>query len=193
MKRALLSVLLGLILSAAGILIAASQLRGPPKVVEVWPIPLGVLAMLVCWGIQGWIIALLSRPRLEDAEALDMTRVYLATQAAGAITPFAGGEIAYQLLELDRRGLPSDDAGAVITIRSVLNGAVLIPGAVAGFFLVPRIPFVGPTNLPLPSHEVLIGAAIAIAVVGVLVMAIMARRRSGGEAGGAEEHVVEKP
>ena len=183
MKRAIVSILLGLVLSAAGVLIAATQLRGPPEVVAAWPIGLGVVAMLACWAIQGWIIALLSRPRLEDAGILDMTRVYLATQAAGAITPFAGGEIAYQLLELDRRGLPSEDAGAVITIRSVLNGAVLIPLAVLGFFLVPRIPFVGPTNLPLISRQVLLWAAIAIAAVGILTMGVMARRRIGEEVG----------
>jgi uncharacterized membrane protein YbhN (UPF0104 family) len=187
MKRAILSILLGLGLSAVGIFIAASQVNEPPKVVELWPIALGVVAMLACWATQGAIIALLSRPRLEDAKPLDMTRVYLATQAAGAITPFAGGEIAYQLLELDRRGLPSEDAGAVITIRSVLNGAVLVPGAVVGFFVVPRIPFVGQTNLPLPSHQVLLWTAIAIVAVGFLVMAVMARRRSRRSRGETEE------
>jgi glycosyltransferase 2 family protein len=181
LKRAILSILIGLALSAVGIIIAASQVRQPPKVEVVWPIALGILAMFVCWTIQGSIIALLSRPRLEGVKVLDMTRVYLATQTAGAITPFAGGEIAYQLLELDRRGLAVEDAGAVITIRSVLNGAVLIPGAVLGLFLVPKVPFVGATDLPLSSHNILLGAAIAIAAAGVLVMAIMARRRKRDE------------
>lgn len=181
MKRAIFSILLGLILSAAGIFIAATQLRQPPKVVELWPIALGIVATLSCWMIQGAIIALLSRPRLGSVKVLDMTRVYLATQTAGAITPFAGGEIAYQLLELDRNGLAAEDAGAVITIRSVLNGAVLIPGAVLGLLSVPRVPFAGETNLPTGSHGVLLGAAIAIAAAGILLMAIVARARSSGE------------
>ena len=90
-KRAILSVLLGLALSAVGVFIAASQVRQPPKVVEIWPIALGVVAMLVCWALQGSIIALLSRPRLDGVKVLDMTRLYLATQTAGAITPFAEG------------------------------------------------------------------------------------------------------
>jgi hypothetical protein len=91
LKRAILSILIGLALSAVGIIIAASQVRQPPMVEVVWPIALGILATFVCWTIQGSIIALLSRLRLEGVKVLDMTRVYLATQTAGAITPFAGG------------------------------------------------------------------------------------------------------
>lgn len=186
MKRAILSVLLGLALSAGGIFIAATQLKQPPKVEAAWPIALGIVATLLCWMIQGTIIALLARPRLGSVKILEMTRVYLATQTAGAITPFAGGEIAYQLLELDRNGLAAEDAGAVITIRSVLNGVVLISGAVLGLLFVPEVPFVGETHLSLSSHKILLGAAIAIAAAGILVMVIMARarREPGAEAGG---------
>lgn len=186
MKRALLSILLGLALSGVGLFIASTQLKQPPEVTEIWPIAAAVLATVLAWLLQGSIIALLSRPRLKDITVLDATRIYLATQAAGAITPFAGGEIAYQLLELDRRGLSSEDSGAVITIRSVMNGVVLIAGAAVGLFFVPRIPFVGKPNLPVSSHKIVLGAAIIIAVIGVLVTVILTyRRRSEGE-GSAE-------
>lgn len=173
MKRAILGILLGVALSAVGVFIAATQVQGPPKIVEIWPIALAIVTMFAAWSLQGAIIALLSWPRLGKVEVLDMTRVYLATQAAGAITPFAGGEIAYQLLELDRQGLPAEDAGAVITIRSVMNGVVVFLGAAVALSFVPKIPFVGRTRLPLSAHEILLWAAIAIAVIGVLVSAVV--------------------
>ena len=189
MKRAILSVLLGLVLSAGGVFIAATQVSQPPQLGAVWPIVLGIGATLSCWVIQGAIIALLSRPRLGRSKVMEMTRVYLATQTAGAITPFAGGEIAYQLLELDRNGLASEDAGAVITIRSILNGVVLVCGAVVGLLFVPQIPFVGETRLPLSSHTILLGALIAIVAAAIMAIAIRARARRREEAGHAERFV----
>lgn len=188
MKRAILSILLGLSLSAIGILVAANYINEPPKVVEIWPIALAIGVMFAVWVIQGAIIALLARPQLKEIRILDMTRVYLATQAAGAITPFAGGEIAYQLLALDRRGLSADMGGAVITIRSVLNGAVLWACALIGMLFIPHVPFIGSnSSLPFSVHKILVGVAIAIAVVGALIVVLVAYVRRAGSEEGSEE------
>lgn len=195
MKRSILSVLLGLALSIVGFLLAARYIKEPPSVTTYWPIPAALVAMLVVWLLQGAVIALLSWPRLKSVKLLDMTRVYLATQSAGAMTPFAGGEVAYQFLELYRRGLPADDTGAVIAIRAILNGVVLIPAAAVGILFVPHVPFVGSaSNLPFSARKVLIGAALALSVTGAVVIAFLAYlRESGGEdSGGWREKIFAK-
>ena len=176
MRRAILSVVAGLGLSAIGFFIAATQINQPPRIVEIWPILLAVLATFMAWFLQGSIIALLSLPGLKKFQPFAMTRVYLATQAAGAITPFAGGEIAYQLLELDRQGLSSEDAGAVITIRSIMNGVVLISGTVVAVFFVHKVPFLG--KIHITNQEVVWGAAIVAAVaIAALVFVGLYRRQ----------------
>jgi uncharacterized protein (TIRG00374 family) len=178
MKRSILSVMLGLGLSVVGVLLAARYVQEPPSITSYWPIAAGVGAMLVAWLLQGAVIALLARPQLKSVRVLDMTRIYLATQAAGAVTPFAGGEVAYQLLELDRRGLSPEIGGAIITLRSLLNGVVFFTAAVVGLILVPNIPFLGRASSLLPSeHAILIGTAITIAVIGLLIAAFVAYRR----------------
>ena len=153
MKKSLLSILLGLLLSAAGVIVAALSVKGSLRIVEVWPIVVGGLVTLAVWIVQGTALAVLSR---NDVEAnpvaerhllglpiLKTTRVYLVTQAVGAITPFAGGEVAAQIMELKRLGLPADKGSAVATVRAIANVTSLAIGAVIGLFFVSHVPFVG--------------------------------------------------
>lgn len=185
MKRSILGILVGLGLSVGGFLLAARYIDEPPSITSYWPVAVGVAATLTAWLLQGTIIALLSRPQLKTMKIFDMTRVYLATQAAGAVTPFAGGEIAYQLLQLNRRGLSADYAGAVITIRSILNSMALMPAAALSVFLIPHVPFLGQASSLLPSERmILIGGAIALAVAGALIAAFIAYRRRPAQEGG---------
>lgn len=178
MKSSILGVALGLALSLMGFFLAARYIKEPPEIVTIWPVALAVLVMVAVWFIQGAIIALLAKPRLGEVRLREMTRVYLATQAAGAVTPFAGGEIAYQLLELDRRGLSADMGGAVIAIRSILNGATLAVGTAIGLLFVPYIPFVGSSSsLPFSAYKAFLVVAIVLILVGGLVAAVVARRR----------------
>ena len=176
-------------MSIIGFLIAATQIDQPPKIVVVWPILLAILATLTAWFLQGSIIALLSLPGLKKFQPFAMTRVYLATQAAGAITPFAGGEIAYQLLELDRQGLSAEDAGAVITIRSIMNGVALILGTAVALFFIRRVPFVG--RIRITQQDVLWGAAVvaAAAIVALLIVALYRSRKRKAE----QENSGDKP
>ena len=189
MKRSIISILLGLVLGAIGFFVAARSIKAPPQVVEVWPIVVAIGVMIVVWLIQGTILALLAWPELKNVRVLDMTRVYLATQAAGAVTPFAGGEVAYQILELKRRGLHADLGGAVVTIKSAMNGAVLVTGALIGLLFIPDVPFVGSaSNLPYSDIKILLGATVAIAAVGAtLAFVVRNRRRSGGKEERSEE------
>jgi uncharacterized protein (TIRG00374 family) len=146
--------------------------------VEIWPIAAAIAAMVLVWFIQGTVMALLARPRLESTKVLGMTRIYLQSQAAAAVTPFAGGELAYQLLELGRLGLPADLGGAVLTIKSVFNGAVLVIGAAVGVLFIRRVPFVGSSSgLPASNIKVLLGAIVTIAAAFTLVALVVRKRR----------------
>lgn len=189
MKRSVLGILLGLLLGAVGFFVAAHSVKEPLRVVEVWPIVAAIGVMIVVWLIQGTVMALLAWPRLKSIKVLGMTGVYLQSQAAGAVTPFAGGEIAYQLLELKRQGLPADVGGAIITIKSAMNGAVLVTGAVVGLLFIPNVPFIG-SNSSLPSSDIkiLLGAIVVIAAAFALIAFVVRKtRRSGSE----EEHSEE--
>ena len=189
MKQSILSVLLGLSLGVIGFFVAANNIEEPPRIVEIWPIMLAIAVVVVVWLIQGAILALLARPKLKSIPILDMTRVYLAAQAAAAVTPFSGGEVAYQVLELKRRGLPADMGTAMITIKSVLNGAVLVSGTLVGLFFVPHVPFIG-SNSGLPSSgiEILLVAAVGMAAAGALLAFIVRKRTLGSEEQRPEKH-----
>lgn len=194
--RSILSVLFGLALGAVGFFLAAGEIKSPPRIVEIWPIVVGVVATIAVWFVQGLIIALLSRPKLESTKTLSMTRLYLASQAAAAITPFTGGELAYQLAEFKRLGLEGDEAGAVVTIRAVLNGAVLVAAALVGLIFVPRVPFIGELfGLGDLGSKILTAALIgAVMLGGVIAFSIVIheRRKSGGEEESSEEGSEER-
>lgn len=153
MKKSLLSILLGLLLSAAGVIVAALSVKGSLRIVEIWPIVVGGVVTLAVWVVQGATLAVLSRHDVEASPVaeqhllglplLKTTRVYLVTQAVGAITPFAGGEVAAQIMELKRLGLPADKGSAVATVKAIANVTSLAIGAVIGLFFVSHVPFVG--------------------------------------------------
>jgi hypothetical protein len=166
MKQGVLSVLIGLALGTAGFLFAAHHIKATPQVVEIWPIIAAIGVMIAVWCIQGTVIALLARPGLKSIKVLSMTRLYLASQAAAALTPFAGAEIAYQVATFKRLGLPEDKAGAVITIRAMMNGMVLKAAAVIGLFWIPYVPFVEDAFGLSPSK----GKLLLLAVIGVVVL-----------------------
>ncbi|ABG03360.1 conserved hypothetical protein [Rubrobacter xylanophilus DSM 9941] len=190
MRRSLLGVLLGLALGAVGFAFAAYHVDRPLRIAHLWPVPLAAAVTLLCWLIQGSIIALLAWPELRRVRVLQMTRVYLATQAVGGITPFAGGEIAYQLLALKRHGLGADVGGAVIALRSALNGVVLLAAAVAGLLVVRRVPFVGGgSSLPFSATTVLLVGVVALSAAWLLLVFLI-RRRRGREGGGGGPGLV---
>lgn len=185
MKRSLLGVLLGLALGAAGFAFAAYHVDRPLRIVHLWPIPIAAGVTVLAWLIQGAIIALLAWPDLKRVKVLEMTRVYLATQAVGGITPFAGGEIAYQLLALKRHGVDADMGGAIIAIRSAVNGIVLLAAAVAGLLVVRRVPFVGgDSSLPFSATTVLLVGIVVLSLIWVLAAVVVRRRRGSGGGGG---------
>lgn len=190
MKRGILSVLLGLALGAVGFFLAARHIKAPPRVVELWPIIAAIGVTLVVWFIQGTIIALLARPKLKSIKVLSMTRLYLASQAAAALTPFAGVEIAYQVATFKRLGLPEDKAGAVITMRAMMNGAVLKAAAVVGLFLVPYVPFVEDAFGLTPSEsKVLLSTVIGLVALGgltIFLIVLRQRRKPENEESGKE-------
>ena len=179
-KQAIFSILLGLSLSAVGFFIAAREIQGPLRVESGWPIAVAILVMVVVWLIQGAVMAVLSWSRLGELSIRKMTRVYLRSQAVGGITPFAGGELAYQLLELRRLGLPVHLGGAVITIKSVFNGAILVLGAAIGLIFFSNVPFVGAeSSLPLSDVVILLAAVVLIAALWALITFLVRRGRGG--------------
>jgi uncharacterized membrane protein YbhN (UPF0104 family) len=189
--RSVLSVLFGLAVGIAGFLLVASQVKSPPQIVEVWPIAVGVAVTVAVWFIQGTIIGLLARPKLGSTKVLSTTRLYLASQAAAAVTPFMGGEIAYQLAEFKRLGLEGDDAGAVIVIRSVMNGAVMMVGALVGLIFVPYVPFIRNWfGLGSLGSKLLTAGVIALVVLAGMIafLIVIHRRRKSG----SEEEISEK-
>lgn len=183
MKRSILGILLGVVLGAGGFFIAAGAIKQPLRIEELWPIVLAVGVVLIVWLIQGTAMAILARPQLDGLPILKTTRVYLASQAVGGITPFAGGEIGYQLLELKRIGVPVDLGGAIITIKSGIYGIILIFGAVTGLLFVSNIPFVGGgREMPFSGDQILLVAAGVFILLWIIAGFVIRRRRSNGEA-----------
>ena len=153
---------MGVALSAGGILIAGNRIGGPPRVVEVWPILASVVVVVVVWFLQGAIMALMARAHLREFKLLALTGVYLEAQAVAAVTPFGGGEIPYQVLELKRAGLPAALGGAIITLKSMLNGTILIVGAVLGVLFVSGLPSVQDKYLLIAVGGIIVGWALVI-------------------------------
>lgn len=180
MRRSILGILLGVALSAVGVVIAGLGIENPPDVARIWPIALAVLVMLAVWLIQGTVLALLARPELKTLRVLDMTRLYLATQAVGAMTPFGGVEVGYQLLEFQRRGLSADYGGAVMTIKGIFNGTFLVGGAAVGILFV--------SGIPIIENWYLVAALAGIAVMWALFAFLVGKVRGGGgrSSGGGE-------
>ncbi len=69
MKRSILGILLGLSLSAVGVLIVGQRIDEPPKIVAVWPIVAYIVTVVIVWFVQGAIMALLARGSLRRAGA----------------------------------------------------------------------------------------------------------------------------
>ena len=176
MKRSILGILLGVALSAGGILIAGNRIGGPPKVDAVWPILVSVVVVVIVWLIQGAIMALMARTKLGELKLLSLTGVYLEAQAVAAVTPFGGGEVPYQVLELKRAGLPAALGGAIITLKSMMNGTILILGAVVGVLFF--------SGLPSVQDKYLLIAVGGIIFGWVLVILAMRWRRGPSDAGG---------
>jgi hypothetical protein len=78
-----------------------------------------------------------------------------------------------------RLGLLEDKAGAVITTRAMMNGAVLKSAAVVGLFLIPYVPFIEDTFSLTPSGSKFLLAALIglIALGGLITFSIVLRQR----------------
>ena len=168
MKRSIIGILLGLVLSAIGVLIVSRSIDEPPRLVSLWPIAVGVVVMVVCWLIQGAVMSIIARPQLGDYRVLGMSKIYLASQAVAALTPFGGAELPYQIFLLRRLGLPVAMGTATITIKSMANGTVLVAGTILGILTI--------SGLPVVESKILIAAVAAIIVGWVLLEYVMHRR-----------------
>ena len=168
MKRSIIGILLGLALSAVGVLIVSRSIDEPPRVVSLWPIAAGVVVMVVCWLIQGGVMSIIARPQLGDFRVLGMSKIYLSSQAVAALTPFGGAELPYQIFLLRRLGLPVAMGTATITIKSMANGTVLVGGTILGVLTI--------SGLPVVESKVLIAAVAAIIVGWILLEYVMHRR-----------------
>lgn len=206
MRRSILGVLLGLVLSAGGVLIAAHSVKSPPRIVEIWPIGAGIVVTFMVWLVQGTVLAVLSRHdiearpelkrRLWGLPVLKTVRVYLVTQAVGAITPFAGAEVAAQIMELKRLGLPADKGSAVATVKAIANVTSLFIGAVVGLFVVSQVPFVGQIRNKAQNPGIswtLVVVFVAIVVLLTLGIFVVRRWRKRKQEGAEKTEVDSKP
>lgn len=173
MKQAVLGILLGLVLSAAGIVLVSVRVDDTPRVAHVWPLVPALAIVLILWLIQGVAASVLVRPYITGLRLLEMTRIYLAAQAIGGLTPFGGVEIPYQMLLFKRLGVPAGVGVAVVLIKSVLNGTVLVAGAVVAFFVL---------SSPVRAEGTILVVAVAVVVgVWVLILFGASRAREDGD------------
>lgn len=173
MKQAIIGLVTGLLFSIVGILVVGSQVKGIPRVEEVWPLILAILLTVASWFLQGSMLAILANPQIKRSRVYEMTRIYLGSNSVGDVTPFMGGELPYEVFALSRTGLSAGMSGAIIAVKAILNFTVLVTGAVIGFFLVPIPVRVG--------GKFMLGIAVGMALVWALV-AFLVRRSGGGTA-----------
>ncbi|MGB3682153.1 MAG: lysylphosphatidylglycerol synthase transmembrane domain-containing protein [Rubrobacteraceae bacterium] len=168
MKRAVVGIFLGLALSAAGIALVGVRIGEPPRIERIWPLAPALAVVLSLWLIQGVAASVLVRPYITGLQLREMTRIYLAAQAVGGLTPFGGVEIPYQMLLFKRLGIPAGVGVAVVIVKSVLNGTVLVAGAVVAFLSISR---------PAEFGSTVLIVAIAV-VVGVWALMLLGASRA---------------
>jgi uncharacterized membrane protein YbhN (UPF0104 family) len=178
LKRAIIGILLGLSLSAVGLALIWVRVEEPPRLAHVWPIAPALAVMLALWLIQGMAASVLVRPYITGLRVLEMTRIYLAAQAVGGLTPFGGIEIPYQMLLFKRLGVPAGVGVAVVLVKSLLNGTVLVAGAILAFVVVSGTVEVGVT-------VVVVAVSVVAGIWLLAILAVSRMRENGGRAKGS--------
>lgn len=171
MKRAVVGVLLGLVLSAAGIALVWVRIGQPPHITRIWPLAPALAVVLSLWLIQGAAALVLVQPYITGLRLREMTRIYLAAQAVGGLTPFGGVEIPYQMLLFKRLGVPAGVGVAVVIIKSILNGTVLVAGAVVAFLSISR---------PVEFGNTVLIVAVVVGVWGLAIFGVVRAREDSG-------------
>lgn len=147
---------MGLVLSAAALVIMGLRMDEAPRVAQIWPLAAGAVAISFTWVLQGVVMWLLARP-MADVRLTDMVQIYLAGAFVGGVSPVRGLEIPYEVYLMRRLGIAPGAGGAMIITRGLLNSTVVVIGAVAGVFFVSGFPEVG--------HLSFVGLALLLAVV----------------------------
>ena len=121
---------------------------------------------MATWWLQGLIVAVLARPRLERLRLLDTFRVYMAGTFVAGISPVRGAEIPLEVYLLRRLGLSAGEGSAVVGIRVLLDAAVLTPAALCGLALTSTLPAANTPGLLLAGLAIVVALAIVIFALG---------------------------
>src|SRR5829696_7956240 len=79
--------LVGVLLTGLALLFVSVRTGEAPRVVNSWPLLAALGACVATWWLQGLIVAVLARPRLERLRLLDTFRVYMAGTFVAGISP----------------------------------------------------------------------------------------------------------
>lgn len=169
-RRAALGVTLGICSSLAALWLLSSRVHGTLRVVDIWPLLVGVGLSVGCWVLQGMVMYLLARPQLENIRARDMIRIYLAAAFVGGISPIRGAEIPYEVYLLRRTGLPVGLSGGVVFTRGMLNSSVVAAGSIVGLLFFSGLPGTG-------NRAFLLGIIPLIAVWGLVAWVVRRTRK----------------
>ena len=172
MKRSITGMLLGLLISIVAFVIVGLRVEETPRVVNVWPLIIGVGAAVLTWLLQGLVMYLLARSQLKSIRLRDMVRIYLAAAFIGGISPVRGLEIPYEVYLLNRVGLPAGTGGAVVIIRGMLNSSVVVLGALLGLIFA--------SGLPQVEQKTFILLGIAALMAGAWALLTYIARRTRG-------------
>src|SRR5919112_1068163 len=83
-RHAYAGALVGVLITGLALLFVTVRTGEAPRVVDPWPLLAALGACVATWWLQGLIVAVLARPRLERLRLLDTFRVYMAgTSVAG--------------------------------------------------------------------------------------------------------------
>ncbi len=131
---------------------------------RLWPLVVAAVLNFVClWGKAAcWRVMLAPR---HQVSTLRLFRYTIATFTASAIAPARAGEVLRVWLLKRRHGVPAADSAAVAVAEKLLDVITML-------ILVAPVPWLLPGLPSWIARGIAIGAAIAIAVFLVLVIAI---------------------
>jgi glycosyltransferase 2 family protein len=170
--------LLAVLLTALAFLYINARTGNLPRIANFWPL-LAALGMAVAtWWLQGLIVAVLARPRLEKLRVLDTFGVYMAGTFVAGISPIRGAEIPCEVYLLKRLGLSTGEGSTVVGTRALLDVAVLTPATLMiGLALASG--FSGPIN-----PELLLTGLIVTVTLATFILLIRKKRGWRPESGG---------
>src|SRR5215217_9196130 len=158
--------LVGVLLTGLALLFVTVSTGEAPRVVNSWPLLAALGACVATWWLQGLIVAVLARPRLEKLRVLDTFGVYMAGTFIAGISPIRGAEIPCEVYLLKRLGLSTGEGSTVVGTRVLLDVAVLTPAAICGLALTAGLPEVRNIELLLAGLTIAGTAAVVFLVWG---------------------------